>query len=91
MWYLERNKIIENTQSGFRQNRSTTDNLAKLENDINLTIDNKKHTIVVFFDLQKAYDTAWRYGVIKKLNSWGVEGNLLIYIKNFLTDRKITE
>ena len=90
MWYLERNKIIENTQSGFRQNRSTTDNLAKLENGINITIDNKKHTIVVFFYLQKAYGIAWRYGVIKKLNSWGVGGNLLMYIKNFLTDRKIT-
>ena len=31
VWYLERNKIITPTQSGFRKSRSTTDQLVRLE------------------------------------------------------------
>ena len=89
VWHLETNNLITNAQSGFRHNRSTTDNLAKLENDINIAISNKNHTIVVFFDLQKAYDTAWRFGVIKKLREYGIVGNLLVFIRNFLSNRKI--
>ena len=64
VWHLETNNLITNAQSGFRHNRSTTDNLAKLEN-ISTAINNKNHIIVVFFDLQKAYDTAWMFRILK--------------------------
>jgi len=31
VWYLEKNKLITNMQSGFRKQRSTTDQLVRLE------------------------------------------------------------
>jgi len=31
VWYLEKNKLITNMQSGFRKRRSTTNNLVRLE------------------------------------------------------------
>ena len=65
VWHLEKEEVITNIQSGLRKNRSTTDNLAKLENDIHNAIHNENHTILVYFDLQKAYDSAWRYGLVR--------------------------
>ena len=41
----------------------------------------------VFFDLSKAYDTTWKYGIMKDLHKLGLRGNLPIFIQNFLTER----
>ena len=43
--------------------------------------------MAVFFDLQKAYDTTWKYGIMKDLHSMKFRGNLPIFIKNFLSNR----
>jgi hypothetical protein len=89
MWYLERGGFINKAQSGFRRNRSTADHIATIENDIQTAISNKCHTIAVFFDLKKAYDTAWRRGIMRNLFDYGMRGNLPIFIDNFLIDRII--
>ena len=46
------------------------------------------HAVAVFFDLEKAYDTAWKYGVLRDLHSMGVRGNLLAFISNYLENRQ---
>jgi potassium voltage-gated channel Eag-related subfamily H protein 8 len=68
MWYLEVNGLIGIQQSGFRSNRSTTDHLAQLENDLREALNERQHTLAVFFDIQKAYDTAWRFGVLSYMS-----------------------
>ena len=60
MWVLERGGHIPSEQSGFRKNRNTTDHLVQFENDVKDSITTKQHTIAIFFDIKKAYDTAWR-------------------------------
>ena len=40
--------------------------------------------ILVFFDLEKAYDTAWRYSILKVLHGIGLRGELPLFIKAFL-------
>lgn len=89
MWYLERNSIITLNQSGFRRNRSTTDHLVQLEHHLREAIASSQHTIAIFFDIKKAYDTAWRYGVLEKLYNFGLRGALPIFIANFLRDRSL--
>lgn len=89
MWFLESNNLISEIQAGYRNNLSTTDLMTRLENDLQNEIYNRKHTIAVFFDIAKAYDTAWRYGVLSKLHEYGLRGNLPIFISNFLKNRKI--
>ena len=44
--------------------------------------------IAIFFDIEKAYDTTWKYGITKDLENMGLNGKLAIFIKNFLDDRK---
>ena len=49
----------------------------------------KEHVVAVFFDLEKAYDTTWRYGILKDIHKLGLRGRLPIFIENFLADRTI--
>ena len=89
MWYLEKNQYINIKQSGFRKHRSTTDHLIDIETALRKSIDQKQHTIIVFFDLQKAYDTASKHIILQELYNSGMRGNLPQFISNFLSHRKI--
>ena len=88
MWYLERNGLISPAQCGFRQMRSCTDILIRLEDSICTAFATKHHHITVFFDLEKAYDMTWRHGILKTLHECGLRGELPLFIKSFLKNRK---
>ena len=40
----------------------------------------------VFFDLVKAYDTTWKYGIMKDFHGFGLRARLPNFISNFLQD-----
>ena len=75
-WFLESNNHISRFQSGFRSDRSTTDNLVRLETFIRDAFIKKEHVVAVFFYLEKAYDTTWRYGILKDIHKLGLRGRL---------------
>jgi potassium voltage-gated channel Eag-related subfamily H protein 8 len=76
MWFLETEGVIGIEQSGFRGNRSTTDQLTRLECALRGAISRQQHTVAVFFDIRKAYDTAWRYGLVSQFHAFGLRGSL---------------
>ncbi|MCU7844861.1 MAG: endonuclease/exonuclease/phosphatase family protein [Candidatus Thiodiazotropha sp. (ex Monitilora ramsayi)] len=87
--YIDKNNLLANTQSGFRKNRSTLDQLVRLESEIKVAQKKGKALVAVFLDLEKAFDLMWRKGVLLKLTEFGIEGRLLNWIGDFLADRKI--
>jgi len=87
MNHLEANDHISPIQFGFRKNHCTTDPLMRLSTHVQENIHSRRHTIAVFFDLRKAYDTIWRFGLVRDLESYGIKGNMAHYIRNFLSDR----
>lgn len=87
IWYLEHNNIINNYQSGFRKGRSTFDHLVRLEAFIREAFVEKKHVLAICFDLEKAYDTTWRYGCLTDLQNAGLKGHLPNFIAGFLSNR----
>ena len=87
VWYLEKKGLLAKQQCGYRSNRSTVDHLVRLETFIRDAFIHNQHLVAVFFDLQKAYDTTWKYGILNDLHSMGLRGNLPIFIGNFLSDR----
>ena len=87
VWYLEKNGLLAKQQCGYRSNRSTVDHLVRLETFIRDAFIHNQHLVAVFFDLQKAYDTTLKYGILNDLHSMGLRGNLPIFIGNFLSDR----
>ena len=87
VWFLESNGLLANIQCGFRQGRSTLDHLVRFESFIRNAFSKNEHVVSIFFDLEKAYDTTWKYGILKDLFDMGLKGNLPNFISNFLSDR----
>jgi ribonuclease HI len=87
VWYLETNNILTEYQSGFRKQRSTIDHLVRLESFIREAFVRREHVVSVFFDLEKAYDTTWKYGILRDLHEAGLRGRLPEFISNFLANR----
>ena len=87
IWFLESNGLITNFQCGFRSKRSTVDHLVRLETFVREAFIKKEHLTAVFFDLEKAYDTTWKYGIMRDLSDFGLKGRLPHFIDNFLSNR----
>ena len=64
------------------------DHVVRLETSIREVIIQKQHLVVIFFDLEKAYETTWKYGITNGLHNMGLKGRLPNFIKAFLSDRK---
>ena len=89
MSYLIENNILVDHQFGFQRNKSTLDPLVQLDYAIRNTIIEDEFLVVVFLDLEKAYDMVWAYGLLQDLVEIGLKGNLPIFISNFLYNRTI--
>lgn len=88
-YFLEYNNLLYGYQTGFRKQRSTTDALVKLTNEIEKALTMKEAMVAIFLDIEKAYDTMWREGLLIKLNKMGIEGKMYNYILNFLSQRTL--
>ena len=84
---MESNGLIINFQCGFRSKRSTIDHLVRLETFVREAFIKKEHLTAVFFDLEKGYDTTWKYGIMRDLNDFDLKGRLPNFIDNFLSNR----
>ncbi|KAG5871613.1 hypothetical protein JTB14_027368 [Gonioctena quinquepunctata] len=91
VWYLERNELLSSFQMGFRRHRSTIDGLIQLENAIQNSFAKRNHLVGIFFDLEKAYDMTWKYGILKQLQEWGLKGNLPKFLESFLFQRSFKD
>ena len=87
---LSRNKLMTPNQSGFRPGDSTINQLLFITHKIYCAFDDtpSKETRAVFLDLSKAFDRVWHIGLIHKLRSNGISGNMLALVSNFLIGRK---
>jgi len=68
--------------------QTSTDQLVRLETFIREGFIQKQHVTALFFDLEKAYNTTWKYGIMKDLHDAGLRGRLPLFIVGYLSDRK---
>ena len=87
--FLE-NNILTSFQSGFRRVDSTVtcNQLSYLYNTFCQALDAGKEVRAIFCDISKAFDRVWHAGLIHKLKSARISGNLLSWFTNYLTGRK---
>ncbi|GFW07739.1 putative RNA-directed DNA polymerase from transposon X-element [Trichonephila clavipes] len=83
VYVLEKEKCKVDSARG----RSTLDNLVFLESQIRDAFVRRNHLVSLFFDIEKAYDRTWRYGILRNMHDFGLRGNLPIFIFNFLAVR----
>ena len=87
MWYLEDNKLIMDEQAGFRQHRSTEDQIAYISQVVEEGFQKQHHTVVIWVDMEKAFDKIWREGLIMKLLDAKVSHKMLKWIEHYLQQR----
>ena len=88
MWHLEQNGKLSPEQAGFRQHRSTEDQVTLVAQSIEDAIQDKKHTLAVWLDMEKAFDKVWRDGLRLKLRRCGVTGKMYTWISQYLYNRQ---
>ena len=63
--------------------RLPMDHVVNLETSIREANIEKQHLVAIFFDLEKAYETSWKFCIIKDLHNMGLKGRLSNFIKSF--------
>lgn len=85
--YATSNNLLCNDQFGFRPGRSTEDQLLLTYNAITNALNQGDNVDLILFDFSKAFDTVCHDILLDKLSKLGITGNLLGWIKEFLTNR----
>ncbi len=75
-WFFEPNKLFNPVQYCFRRGHSTIDHLVTIDTHVRESFSRGHHVGAIFFDIEKAYDTTWRHGILTKLCRYGVKGNM---------------
>ena len=75
-------------QFGFLPGKSTVIQLLDIYFDIIKALDDGKEIFFVFFDISKAFDRVWHRGLLAKLEHYGIQGNILRWVANYLSDRQ---
>ena len=87
--YLDDNALLSHHQFGFRQGRSTMDQLLLVYDEIASSVDAGSTVDLILFDYSKAFDVVSHKVLISKLHLLGIDGQLLSWIESFLSDRKM--
>ena len=86
--FVESNNILTQFQSGFREKRSTHDNLIRITHDIKHGFLTNKKTCLVLFDVEKAFDKCCHIKLIEAMIRLKIPIHFVKWIKAFLSDRK---
>ena len=86
--FISHHNVLTSQQFGFRPKRSTYMAINELYCKIAENLDQKLHTVGIFLDLSKAFDTINHDILLNKLNNYGVRGLANDWIKNYLSGRQ---
>lgn len=80
--FLESNKLLHDTQSGFRVGYSTETALLEVTETVRETLDKGKQAMLVLLDLTAAFDTVSHTILLDRLVQIGVIGTTLAWFKS---------
>ena len=72
---------------GSWKTNSTTHTVVKVVYEVTNSLNKRKHSIGVFFDLQKAFDTVDHQLLYTKLELYGIRGVAYQWIRSYLSNR----
>lgn len=86
-WFLVKNKLINQNQTGFLRGHQTVDQVYRLTKEAGCAIESGNQTVAILIDFSCAFDLVWTDAIIMKLMKLHVGGLMLRWIKSFLSDR----
>ena len=87
--HLENFGLFSDFQYGFRSPRSTADLLTVVSDRIARAFNRSGSTRAVALDISKAFDRVWHAGLLHKLNSYGISGQIFGLISSFLSNKQL--
>ena len=86
--HLLNNSLFEPHQSAYRKFHNTETALVKITNDLLLSADERKVSVLALLDLSAAFDTIDHSLLIQRLElDFGLKGNVLNWFRTYLEDR----
>ena len=86
--HMEDNRLFTDHQHGFRKRRSCITQLIEVIDEWTENLDKRENMDVVYLDFQKAFDTVPHKRLLKKLEGYGIKGNVLRWIASYLDNRQ---
>ena len=86
--FLTSQNLIFSKQFGFRKGHSTSHALNYSVDQLTKSIASGHHTIGIFIDLSKAFDTIDHQKLLVKLDNYGIRGTANNLIESYITKRK---
>ena len=87
MSYIEKQKILNDCQFGFRKGHSTEQAIIEITDNLKCAIDNNLYSCGVFLDFAKAFDTVDHSILLVKLWEYGFRGTPHSWFTSYLSDR----
>ena len=87
--HLEKCGLFSDFQYGFRSSRSTADLLTVVSDRIARAFNRSGATRAMALDISKAFDRVWHAGLLHKLKSYGISGQIFSLISSFLSNRQL--
>ena len=87
--HLEKCGLFSDFRYGFRSSRSTADLLIVVSDRIARAFNRSGATRAVALDISKAFDRVWHAGLLHKLKSYGISGQIFGLISSFLSNRRL--
>ena len=79
--HLEKFKLIYESQHGFVKGKSCLTNLLEFNDYVSKLVDEGSAIDIIYLDFQKAFDKVPHQRLARKLEAYGIEGNVLNWIK----------
>lgn len=86
--YCDDNAVIPNCQFGFRRHHSTVHAISKFTSDCCWHLNNKMCIGACLIDLEKAFDTVWRNGLIYKLIKKNFPPHIIHITQDMISEKR---
>ena len=86
--FINKHKLLNKSQFGFRPGYGTIDALHAIMNFIYNSINEKKQALAIFLDLSKAFDTVKHTILLNKLQYYGFRGKFYNLLESYLHGRQ---
>ena len=86
--FINNCNVLFDSQFGFRKKHTTTHALLTFIDKVAHAIDDVSHTVGVFLDFSKAFDTINHNILLYKLCHYGIRGIALEWFRDYLSNRK---
>ena len=87
--HLEKCRLFSDFQYAFRSSRSTAGLQTIVSDRIARAFNRSRATRAVALDISKAFDRVWHAGLLHKLVSYGISGQIFGLISSFLSNRRL--